>query len=39
MEFYREWRIGKGGFVWEREIPQEEQKPEPRSRQQELFAV
>lgn len=39
MEFYREWRIGKGGVMWEREIPQEERKAEPKSRQQELFAA
>jgi type I restriction-modification system DNA methylase subunit len=41
MEFYTEWRIGKGGFMWEREIPKQERETAPakKSGQQELFAA
>ena len=42
MEMYRERRIGKGGFMWERETPNEERTtmPEkPKPRQQELLAA
>lgn len=42
MEFYTEWHIQRGGFIWEREISEEDREamPEkPKAGQQELFAA
>ena len=41
MEFYKEWRIGKDSFLWEREILAQERTDEApkKPRQQELFAA
>jgi type I restriction-modification system DNA methylase subunit len=41
-EMYLQWHVAKGGFVWERELPQEQRKIEsanPKNHQQELFAA
>ena len=42
FEFYTEWKIGQGGFIWERNISSEKQQRKPttsKPQQQELFAA